>query len=380
MRIAERYYCDHAATTPPSSGVIAAMQPWLEERFQNPSSMYEGARLARRAIDEARDIVASAIGCHSGEVVFTSSGTEAANLGVLGPAMAGQGGNRNRVILSAGEHLCVLNTTRVLERLGYRVEIAPIGADGGVDCDWLAEKVGDDVLLVAAMSANNETGALSDTAGIGGICRRAGALYFCDAVQSFGLFKMDFAADLVAISGHKIYGPKGVGALMILAGTQCEPMTVGGGQEREMRAGTEFVAGIVGLGQAVALAVSDSDRANRMQIVRDDFVSQLSQVIPEAVITPHSGLPGHAHFRVVGRSAEAMLINLDRLGIDASSGSACSSGSIEPSHVLLAMGWTESEAREALRFSFGAHSKLEDVSPIIEKIKQAVNISGGRLG
>lgn len=365
-----RIYLDHAATTPLDPVVRQAMLPWLAERFHNPSSLYAGAREARMAIDDARDTLAEALGCLSGEIVFTSSGTEAANLAMIGTALANRGGSRDRILISAAEHHCVIHTRPLLESFGYRVELLAIESDASLSPGAVEEAIGEDVLLVAAMHANNETGAISDVATIYEVVRSNGALYFCDAVQTFGLLPTP-SADLIAVSAHKLYGPKGIGALVVRAGIKPQPTIIGGGQEREMRAGTENVAGIVGFGTAVRLAMNDEDRGARISATRDRFEAALSSISP--VLTQcNFRLPGHSHIRFSGHDAESMLINLDLLGVDAGSGAACSSGSIEPSHVLLAAGWPESDAKEALRFTFGKDTSLSDAEGAASRVAQAV--------
>lgn len=383
MRVGDRIYCDHAATTPLSVGAREAMQPWLGEAFHNPSSLYDGARVARRAIDEARESVAAAAGVLPAELLFTSSGTEAVNLAIIGTALANENPRRTRYLFSAVEHSSVLETESVLKRLGYGVDLIPVDQDGRVSEARLMDLLSDDVLLVAAMHANNETGSLNDIASIARTCRTFGTKLLCDAVQTFGFLPLPgdpHCPDLVAISAHKLYGPKGVGALILRAGVQCKPVLVGGGQEREMRAGTENVAGIVGFASAVQEAVQDVDRFRRVATVRERFRERLHANLELKVEFSVSDLPGHAHFRVVGASAEAMLINLDRLGVDASSGAACSSGSIEPSHVLIAMGWEPQATKEALRFTFGAHSRLSDADEAAERVGRAAAMVLSKVG
>jgi cysteine desulfurase len=369
-RFVSRIYLDHAATTPIDPVVRQAMMPWLSERFHNPSSLYAGAREARMAIDNARDTLAEALGCLSGEIVFTSSGTEAANLALVGTALAYRGSSRTRILISAAEHHCVIYTKPLLESFGFRVELLAVESDASLSPGAVEEAMSDDVLLVAAMHANNETGAISDVDRIGVIAREHGALYFCDAVQTFGLLPVP-SADMIAISAHKLYGPKGIGALVVRAGIKPQPTIVGGGQEREMRAGTENVAGIVGFGTAVRLAMNDEARAARISASRDRFEAALSSISP--IFTQCTcRLPGHSHLRIPGHDAESMLINLDLLGVDAGSGAACSSGSIEPSHVLLAAGWPESEAKEALRFTFGKDTTVTDAEEAASRVAHAV--------
>lgn len=348
------------------------MLPWMKREFHNASSVYFGARKARVAIDESRDLVSGTLGCLSGEVVFTSGGTESANLAILGTCLSHRGGKRNRVLFSAAEHECVLAQRKLLLSFGFVVELLPVLSDGSIDVASLKANLNDDVLLVSAMHANNETGAISDVESVGRICREIGAFFFCDCVQTFGTvpFTVDsLFADLISVSAHKLYGPKGVGALFVRAGTKLQPLQLGGGQERELRAGTENVAGIVGFGEAVGLAINDKDRPSRTSSQKSELAKLLSGKITEC----HSQLPGHLHLHYPGARAESVLINLDRLGVDASSGSACSSGSIEASHVLLAAGWSQENAAEALRFTVGKNPI--DVTVAAETIEKAVSMS-----
>ncbi len=361
----DRIYLDHAATTPLLPEVREAMRPWLESAYGNPSSLHEEGRRAKDALDEARETLAEALGCLFAEVVFTSGGTEAANLAILGAALANRDTRRNRVFFGAAEHHCVLHTVPLLERLGYRVEIAPVDRIARIDLDALEGMLGDDVLLVAVQHANNELGTIQPAAEIAKMAREAGALYVCDAVQTFLCGPLTpkadtLGADLLFVSAHKAYGPKGAGALYVRAGTKVQPVTVGGGQERELRAGTENVAGIVGFGAAVRPLHSHPELSERTRTARDSFRRSLDESRPEGLRwtleDSRDALPGHAHLRLDGLSAESMLIVLDRMGVAASSGAACSSGSLEPSHVLLACGYSEREAREGLRFTFGIDS------------------------
>lgn len=340
--------------------------PFLQEKFGNPSSLHAWGRTARMAIDEAREIVASALRCLPGEVVFTSSGTESANLAVLGTALAHRGSARNRILLSSVEHHCVLECAPLLESFGFSVGLIPCEKNTSVAVDAVRSMLDERTLLVSVMHANNETGAMNDAERIGEACKSIGALYHCDAVQTFTLlpFQLPSAewADFISVSSHKVYGPKGVGALFVRAGVKPWPILVGGGQERELRAGTENVAGIIGFAEAVRLALQDDGRAARMRAARDAFTSGIGKLDGAVFTTPdwQHVLPGHAHLRFPGRKADVVLINLDQQGVAASSGAACSSGSIEPSHVLLAAGLSDAEAQEGLRFSFGKDSTEAD--------------------
>ncbi|MDQ2985649.1 MAG: cysteine desulfurase [Armatimonadota bacterium] len=344
-------YLDNAATTPLDPRAREAMLPWLD--CANPSSLHHRGREARMAIDVARELVADAMECIPGEVIFTSSGTEAVVTALLGAARAGLSGSRKRILMGAAEHHAVLHCEKQLRELGYKVEFIPPTSAGAFDVSRLV--VADDVLLVAAMHANNETGAITDVSTVASLCRDRGALFFCDAVQTFGKVPLP-DADLIAASAHKVYGPKGVGALRVRAGVKIEPVMAGGGQEREMRGGTENVAAIVGFGEVCRAGQTCPTGPT------DAFVSEVRRLVPHAVFIALDApcLPTHAHLRIPGVSAEVALINLDRLGVAASSGAACSSGSVEPSHVLLAMGLNETQAAEGLRFTFGRQTTVEE--------------------
>lgn len=366
-----RIYLDHAATTPVLPDVVAAMAPWLSE-VGNPSSLHAEGRRAKAAIDQAREIVSAALGCLFAEVIFTSGGTEAANLAIVGAALANQDSRRRRILFGAAEHHCVLYTEPVLRRLGYDVELIPVDRIGRVRVDVFESIVGEDVLLVSAMHANNELGTLQPVREIGEIAHRAGALFHTDAVQTFLSLDWgvdDLGADLVSVSAHKVNGPKGVGALYVRAGTKLQPPVAGGGQEREMRGGTENVAGIVGFGEAVRVVPRIEDRRGEASsaFLRSLDMDDALLTVPEAA----DRLPGHVHLRIPGVQAETMLILLDRMGVGASSGAACSSGSIEPSHVLLACGYSSEEAKEGLRFTFGQETSAEEAREAACRVNEA---------
>lgn len=347
-----RIYLDHAATTPMSVAARQAMLPFLEGGYGNPSSSSEEGRRAKAAIDQAREVVSSVVGCSFPELLFCASGTEAANWAILGSALENGPSERPRILFSAGEHHCVLHCRKRLEAWGFTVEIVPIDQQGTLELGRLQEMLNENVLLVAAMAANNELGTIQPVGEVARACHQVGALFVCDSVQGVGQIPSPFeiGADLVTFSAHKFGGPKGVGALAVRAGTMIQPLLYGGGQEREMRAGTENVAGIVGMAAAIREPhqVSVTLKAAMLEVLMAGDVPLDVTLLPE---TPC--LPGHLHLRLPGISAESILIVLDRLGVSAGSGAACSSGSLEPSHVLLACGMTESQAKEGLRFTFG---------------------------
>lgn len=352
-----RYYADSAATTPLHPEARRVMDAWNQREFGNASSLYAEGRRARAALDEAHETLAQHWGCLFGEVLFTGSGTEAANLAILGFAAANPT-ERRTIVLGAGDHHCVIHTEAWLRRLGYQVRWLPIDREGRTRLDTLPEIITEDVALVSVMMANNELGSIQPLAEIVAQARAVGALVHTDAVQAFPTLGGsvwtvdDLGVDMVSISAHKFGGPKGIGALYVRGGTPLEPVVVGGGQERDMRAGTENVALALGMAEALRQALADPERDARRRAARDAFAVALDpKFIPTVPTAPR--LDGHHHVRLPGVDASAFLIRLDREGVCASSGSACSSGSLEPSHVLMAAGYSEEEARQGLRFSFG---------------------------
>jgi cysteine desulfurase len=365
----KQYYLDYAASAPLCEEAKAAQIEWLDKDTGNPSSLHSFGRRGTQAVDIAREIVSQALGVTFGEIIFTSSGTEAANLAVVGAALANKNPSRNRILLSSIEHVCVLDTQPLLERLGYEVELVPCGSDGVVSVEAFQEMMDDSVLLVALMHANNETGAIQPVREVSALAKEFGALSFVDAVQSFGKIPVgmdELGCDLISISAHKVGGPKGVGALAYRAGTALQPILLGGGQEREMRAGTISVELLAGFGAAV-----ESMASRQTSGLREAF---LEAVTAEGLAIPTEvpeAVEGIAHVRFPGISNESMLIRLDQMGIAASAGAACSSGSIEPSHVLLAMDMPVLEAKECVRFSFGHPLTVEDVQEAGKRVNEA---------
>lgn len=333
------------------------MLPWLDE-FGNPSSLHEEGRAARAAIDQAREALSGALGCLFAEALFTGSGTEAANMAILGVGL--REARPRKFVFGAVEHHCVLACAGPLKRLGHEVQIAPVDREGMVDLDAL-DRLCVDAALVSVQQANNEVGTIQPVAQVAEIAARRGALLHCDAVQTFlnlpGWTVGDLGADLVTISSHKVGGPKGVGAIYIRAGVKLEPWIVGGGQEREMRAGTENVAGVAGFAGAIGACRPPVDPTPRNR-----FLSLLVEQGFEPTVTKRPTLARHAHGRFPGLDAETALIRLDQAGISASSGAACSSGSLEPSHVLLACGYSREQSREGLRFTFGPSTNADEAA------------------
>ncbi len=372
-----RVYLDHAATTPLDPQVKQAMEPFLTDAFGNPSSLHRWGREARLAIDEAREMLAQALGCDPAEICFVSSGTESCNLAIIGASLKAPP-HRRHLLVSAVEHHAVLNAAEWLRPFGYELELIPVDSFGQVDPNEVRRRIRPDTWLVSVMHANNEIGTIQPVEAIGAVCRERGVLFHVDAVQTFGLLPVKvetIGCDLLSISAHKIYGPKGVGALYVRAGTPLQPLMVGGGQERERRAGTENVAGIVGFAKATAIAelVRESESL-RLTALRDEFIQQVLERVPDATLTghPHQRLPGNAHFRFAGVPSDSLLIALDRAGIAASSGAACSAGSLEPSHVLLALGWDEDAAQQGIRFSLGRHTTRDDLTCAVEVLEREV--------
>jgi cysteine desulfurase len=368
-------YLDHAATTPVSEAAYAAMQPWLTVRFGNPSGSHAVAREARRAVDEARDVVAGALGCEPGEVVFTSGGTEADNLAVTGVVGAARRrGLPAGAVCTAVEHHAVLHA---VEAEGGRS--APVHADGRVDLDALAEAIGPGTALVSVMLANNEVGTIHDLAAVAAVVadRAPGAVLHTDAVQAaawLDLASLAAPAQLVSVAAHKFGGPQGIGALVARRGVVLEPLLRGGGQEQERRSGTHNVAGIVGMAAALA-AVTEDRHAAAVAVGRrrDRLVDGIRAALDGVAETAASAnrLPNIAHLRVSGVESESLLMVLDDLGVCASAGSACASGALEPSHVLAAMGIDRNEARTALRLSLSRPTTDDDVQRGIDAVVAA---------
>ena len=366
-------YLDHAATTPMRPEAVAAMLPYLTDRFGNPSGTHAVARLARTALDEARDAVAAALGADPGEIVFTAGGTEADNLAVLG-AIAAAGAGR-RAVCIAVEHHAVLHAVEVAGGTMVGVD-----ADGMVDLDALEAALGDDVAVVSVMAANNEVGTIQPVAAVADVVRGAapGALLHTDAVQAVTWLDVAdhaAAADLVSISAHKFGGPKGVGALVVRDGAAIRPIIHGGGQERDRRSGTHNVAGIVGMAAALdAATVQRRDTVARVGDLRDRLADGLLASISQARETGRreSKVAGICHLLFDGIESEALLLLLDDAGVSASAGSACASGALEASHVLTAMGIDDRLALSSLRLSLGWTSTADDVDLALKVIPEAV--------
>lgn len=383
MNDARTVYLDHAATTPMTDVAVEAMTAHLRE-VGNASSLHASGRRARRVIEESRETVAQALGCRPGEVVFTSGGTEADNLAVKGLFWSRRDGDprRTRVLSTAVEHHAVLDPLEWLaEHEGAEVEMLPVDHDGRLRVDALRAAVERDpasVALITVMWANNEVGTLQPIDEVVAIAAEHGIPVHTDAVQAVGVTPVDFAAsgvDALSLSGHKVGGPQGVGALVVRREVELTPQLHGGGQERDVRSGTLDVPAIAGFAAAVELAVKQqADHAARLAGLRDELVAAVRRAVPDAVLNgdPVDRLPGNVHLSFPGCEGDSLLMLLDARGIECSTGSACSAGVPQPSHVLLGMGRSSDEARSSLRFSLGHTSTDADVAAVAEAIGPCV--------
>ncbi|MFA5137688.1 MAG: cysteine desulfurase family protein [Elusimicrobiota bacterium] len=364
-------YLDHNATTPLHPKALEAMEPYLRGRWANPSSPYRFGQEARAAVDGARARIADAVGCRPAELVFTSGGTEADNLALRGV----RGGP---IVTTAIEHHAVLNTCKALESEGRRVTYVPVRPTGVVDMSALAENLTPETVLVSVMHANNETGVLQPVEEIGRMARSRGILFHTDAVQTAGKLPgrlADLGADLVSISAHKLYGPKGIGALYVREGTSLHPILTGGPHERGLRAGTEDVAAIVGFAEAMALACEAADaESRRLGELRDRFERRVTRGMGGVKINGAQAprVPNTSSLSFQSVDGESIVLDLDLQGICVSTGSACATGEPEPSHVLLAMGLSEREAQGTARVSLGKDTRPDDLDKAAEALTRCV--------
>jgi cysteine desulfurase len=369
--LVQRIYLDHNATTPLHPAVADAMVAVLREEFGNPSSVHHFGQRAKAAVDQARSAVAALIGAEASDVVFTSGGTESDNLAIRGAAEALERTGRRHLVASAIEHEAVLNTLKALARRGWTTTRLPVDDTGIVSPGALREALTDQTALVSVMHANNEIGTVQPIAELARLAHERGALFHADAVQSAGKIPIDVKAlgvDLQSISAHKFYGPKGIGALWMRRGLRLLPVLTGGKQERNRRAGTENVPGIVGMGAAAALARGKmAEEAARLAALRDRLEEGILRAVPGTAVngarTPR--VPNTTNISFERIEAESLLIALDLEGVAVSTGSACSSGTLEPSHVLKAMGLSPQRAQSSLRFSLGAGNTEEEVDRVV---------------
>ena len=362
----DRIYLDYAATAPVLPEVLDAMLPFFVARYGNPSGIHGTGRDTHKAVENARRQVAAVLGAESREICFTSGGSESDNLAIQGTAFALRG-KGTHLITSSIEHPAVLNSFRWLEKQGFRVTYLPVDAEGRVDPDAVRSAIGGGTTLVSVMTANNEIGTVQPVAAIGEICREKGVLFHTDAVQAVGLLPLnvqEMNADLVSISAHKFHGPKGTGALYIRKGTRLEPLIHGGSQERGMRAGTENVPGIAGMGLAIEIAERErEENAERIRGLRDLLRDMVLERTGDARVNGswEHRLPNNCHFSFPGVESEALLLRLDLAGIAASGGSACTSGSMEPSHVLKALGLNDEQTAGSIRLTLGRETTRKEI-------------------
>jgi cysteine desulfurase len=368
---------DHSATTATHQDVVDAMIPWFGRGYGNPSSLYRIARESRKAVEEAREKVAKSLGASPDEIFFTSGGTESDNWAIKGIASAHRK-KGNHIITSKIEHHAVLHTCEFLEKQGFEITYLPVDNSGRIRTNDLKAAITDKTILVTIMFANNEIGTIQPVAEIAEICREKGVLFHTDAVQAVGNVPIDVHAmqiDLLSLSAHKFYGPKGVGALYVRKGVRIDNLLHGGGQEKKRRAGTENIAGIVGLGYAIEKVIEGMDERNkRISALRNRLLKSILEKIPNA------RLNGHPEHRLAGNlnvsfdfiEGESILLLLDHYGIWASTGSACTSGSLEPSHVLLAIGLPAETAHGSLRLTLGEENTDDDVEYVIEHLEKVV--------
>ena len=373
----KQIYLDYAATTPTHPEVVKAMLPYFTEVFGNPSGIYTCGQEAKGAIEEARSKVADLIGARDEEIVFTSGGTEADNFALKGVAFANQN-KGNHIITSSIEHHAVMETGKFLERRGFRVTYLPVDGYGLVDPDDVRKVITDKTILISVMHANNEVGTIEPITEIGKIAKETGIYFHTDAVQTVGHIPVnvnELRVDLLSMSAHKLYGPKGVGALYIRKGTKLVSHMHGGGQERERRASTENVPGIVGFGRAAELAQREmSEEANRLAYLRNQLIKGLQEQIGHIHLNGHPlrRLPNNVNVSVDFVEGESMCLNLDMEGVCVSTGSACSSSSLESSHVLLAMGLPPEQARGLLRLTLGKWTTEEEIARVVEVLPRIV--------
>lgn len=372
----KKIYLDHGATTRLNEQVLSEMMPYFSEVYGNPSSIHFFGREVRKGIEEAREKVAAAIGAEPREIVFTSGGTEADNLAIRGVARAMQK-KGNHIITSAVEHHAVLDACLALKDEGFEITVLPVDEYGMVRLSEVEAAITDKTILITVMMANNEVGTLQPVDQIGRLARERGITFHTDAVQAIGVLPVnvnDIQCDLLSMSAHKFYGPKGVGALYVRKGTKLKVYSFGGSQERKMRPGTENVPGIIGMGKAAELAVRDMDaKVARIAALRDKLIDGLMK-IEDTKLNGHPKLrlPGNVNVSVQYVEGESLILSLDLKGIAVSSGSACTSGSLDPSHVLMAMGLDHQTAHGSLRFTLGTDNTEEEIDYVLQVVPEVV--------
>lgn len=372
----KRIYLDYAATTPLDIDILKKMEPYFYKFYGNAAAVSEFSKEAKIAIDEARENIAAALNCKREEIFFTSGGTESDNWALIGTAIAKRE-KGNHIITSAIEHPAIINTCKYLEKLGFKITYVPVDKYGIVNLEYLKKAITNKTILVSIMFANNEIGTIQPIEEIGNICENNNITFHTDAVQAIGSVKIDvqkMKIQMLSMSAHKFYGPKGIGILYIKKGVKIDPYLHGGEQERGKRAGTENTSAIIGIGEAIKMVYLNIDKESlRLKKLRDKFISEVLKISGTALNGSSTlRLPGNVNICFKGVEAETLLMALDLRGISASAGSACSAGSLEPSHVLLALGLSKEEAKSSIRFTFGKHTTDEDIEKTIEVLKEIV--------
>lgn len=371
-------YLDNAATTPLKNEVLNKMLPYLTERFENASSLYKNARMNKVALEDSRNKISAALNCNYHEIFFTSSATEANNWALKGIAFSNKN-KGNHIITTNIEHPSVLETCKFLSKNGFKITYLPVDNDGLISIDDLKKVITNETILISIMFANNEIGTIQPIAEIGKIAKKNNIIFHTDAVQAVGKIPIDLKklnVDLLTISGHKIYGPKGVGALFIRQGIEIEPFMHGGSQEKQLRAGTENIAACVGLGEAIKLSTMNlEERILKLSKIRDNIINRIYSNISCSKLNGHpkKRLPNNINFSFDNVNGRLLVYLLDKFGIYASSGSACSCGTTKPSHVLLALGISEKFATQSIRFTFEEDISEDQINYFIEKLILAID-------
>jgi len=375
MKDKKKIYLDYAATTPVDPEVERAMSPFFSEKFGNPASLHCFGREAKKALEDSRKTIAQEISSKPEEVIFTSSATESNNLALKGAALAGR---KKHILVSSVEHDCVLEASNWLKTQGFKIEKIPVNKNGLVDPEVVKRMVTDQTLVVSLMHANNEIGTIEPIKKVGEILKEKGVLFHVDAAQTFGRIKIDVNKkniDLLTLSSHKIYGPKGVGALFVRKGVRLEPLLHGGGHEKGVRSSTPNVAGVVGFAQAVRVYRKKREEENKRLVkMRDRLIKEILKKIPHSFLNghPEKRLPNNINFGFKFIEGESIVLELDDKGIAASTGSACASENLTPSHVLLAIGLKPEGAHGSLRLSLGRWTTEQEIDKVIEVLPQIV--------
>lgn len=372
-----KVYMDYGSARPVDPRVLEAMKSYFADSFGNPSSFHTLGFEAQKALNEAREQVASLLGAQGSEIVFTSSATESNNLGIIGAATRYKK-KGNRIVISGIEHISILNICKELSRQGFEIEYAPVDKDGFVDLSRLEELVNDETVLVSIMAANGEIGTIEPINEAAEIAHSHDAYFHTDATAAAGQIRLNASTmefDLLTLSSNDLYGPKGVGALYLRRGLRLKPHMIGGGQEGGLRSGSENIPGIVGMGRAAELAKDEmEDEAKRLEYLRERLIQGITDVVPDSYLNGHptKRLPNNANIRFSYIEGEALILSLDQLGIRVSSGSACVAKTLEPSHVLMALGLKHEEAHGSLVFTLGKSNRDEDVEYVIRQMPDVV--------